>query len=202
MAASRVLVAVDGPDGSGKTVLADHLADAIRQHQRPAVRISADDFHNVRAVRYGRGRQSAEGFWLDSYDYDTLIRDTLLPLSSGGDGRYRPAAHDLDTDQVLNPPRLLAPPNSIAVVDGLFLHRDELASLWDFSIFLDVPSDITARRMAVRDGTDPDPLHPSMRRYLEGHLLYLSACSPDARASIVIDNSNYDAPRVTRMSPG
>lgn len=37
----------------------------------------------------------------------------------------------------------------------MFLHRDELADRWDWSVCLDVPFTETARRMAARDGTHP-----------------------------------------------
>lgn len=60
------LVAVDGPDGAGKTMFADQLAAVLRPRNRPVVRILLDDFHNVRAVRYRQGRESPVGFWQDS----------------------------------------------------------------------------------------------------------------------------------------
>ena len=73
-----VRVGVDGVDGAGKTVFADQLADRLRAQGREVVRVSADDFHHVRAVRWRRGRDSAEGFFLDSYDLAAL-RDRASP---------------------------------------------------------------------------------------------------------------------------
>ena len=80
---SCVRVAVDGPDGAGKTIFADELATAIRDSGRPAIRVSLDDFHNVRAVRYRRGQHSPDGCWLDSYNYDRFIAYVLDPLGPG-----------------------------------------------------------------------------------------------------------------------
>lgn len=189
-----VFVGVDGPDGSGKTIFADQLAAALRETGRPVLRISLDDFHNTRERRYRRGRESPVGFWFDSYDYGRFIADVLNPLGPSGNGRYRAAAHDLVTDEVLDPPWQQAPSECVVIVDGLFLHRDELVDRWDYSIFLDVPFETTARRMAVRDNTNPDPSDPSMRRYVEGQLLYFGRCAPKDRASVVVDNSDFDAP--------
>lgn len=191
-------VAVDGPDGSGKSTFADELAGAVRDAGRTVVRVSLDDFHHVRAVRYRRGRESPEGFWLDSFDYRRFRADVLEPFAPGGSRVYRTAAHDLATDAVLDPAPRTAPPGTVLIVDGLFLHRDELAGSWDLTVFLDVPFGETARRMALRDGTDPDPTHPTMRRYVEAQRIYFGACSPHRRAGLLIDNRDYTAPRIIR----
>ena len=191
-------VAVDGPDGAGKTVFADRLAAVL---PAPVVRISVDDFHHVRAVRYRRGRNSPSGFWLDSFDYARFRADVVEPFAPGGSRRYRPAAHDLATDAILNPPPRTAPPEAILLVDGLFLQRAELAGAWDLTIFLDVPFTETARRMSLRDGTAPDPTDPSVHRYVEAQRRYYAACNPQAQATILIDNANYNEPRIVRAPP-
>lgn len=194
-ASGCVLVGVDGVDGSGKTVFANKLGEVLRTERRSTVRLSVDDFHHVRAIRYRRGRSSPEGFWLDSFDYERLSAYVLDPLGPGGSRRYRPRGHDLESDQILVPDEVFAPAGSVVIIDGLFLHRDELADVWNFSVFLDVPFDVTARRMATRDGSNPDPGHPSMRRYVEAQMLYFAQCSPQRRASVVIDNTSFDHPR-------
>lgn len=191
-----VRLGVDGADGAGKTVFADELADVLRALGRQVVRVSLDDFHHPRAVRYRRGRTSPEGCWLDKYDYARLHADVLEPLGPGGTRRYRPVAHDLVTDEVVESPVRLAPPAAVVVVDGLFLHRDELRDAWEMTVFLDVPFAETVRRMADRDGTDPDPGHPSMHRYVEAQRIYFAACEPWRRATLVVDNSTLDAPLV------
>ena len=191
-----VRVAVDGVDGSGKTTFAAELARSLRSHGRPVVQVSLDSFHHPRAVRHRRGRDSAEGFWLDSYDYAAFVSAALLPFAPGGSRRYRTGSHDLDTDHALDLPWCPAPVNAVLVVDGLFLHRDELVAHWDFSVFLDVPFTVSVARMAVRDGTHPDPDHPSLQRYVGGQRLYFAVGSPHERASVVVDNSDLEGPRV------
>lgn len=187
-------VAVDGVDGAGKTVFADELADVLRAAGRPVVRVSVDDFHHVRAVRYRRGRTSPEGFFLDSYDYARFRADVLDPFAPGGDRRHRTRAHDLATDALLDPPWERAPDDAVLLVDGIFLHRDELAAAWDVSVFLDVPFAVTAARMAARDGSHPDPEHPSTARYVLAQRRYLRTCRPRERATVVVDNTDPAAP--------
>ncbi|GIF78309.1 uridine kinase [Asanoa siamensis] len=193
-----VRVGVDGPDGAGKTMFADGLAAVLRERGRPVVRISLDDFHHVRAVRYRAGPRSPEGFWRDSYDYARFRADVLEPFGPHGSRRYRVAGHDLRTDAILSPEPQLAPPHAVLVVDGLFLHRDELGAPWDLSVFLDVPFTVTARRMALRDGTEPDPDHPDMQRYVGAQRIYFAACAPRERATVLVDNTDVHRPRILR----
>lgn len=193
-----VRVAVDGPDGAGKTLFADDFAATLRAAGRPVVRVSVDGFHHPRTTRYRRGRESPEGFWLDSYDYDRFRSEVLNNFGPNGSRRYRPAIHDVATDTSLAMAAQVAEPGTILVVDGIFLQRDELADAWDLVVFLDVPFAETARRMAARDGTDPDPNHPSTRRYVQGQRLYFAACDPQRRADLLVDNTDFDAPRLLR----
>ena len=190
-------VAVDGVDGAGKSTLADELAEVLRASGRPPIHVSADGFHHARALRYRRGRTSPEGFWLDSYDYASLRACVLDPLGPGGSRLHRSGMHDVVTDARLDLPWLEAPAGAILVLDGLFLHRDELAGTWDLSVFLEVPFAVTAARMATRDGTHPDPAHSSMARYIQGQRLYFAACAPWNRADLVIDNTEPDTPVLT-----
>jgi len=194
VAGEPVRVAIDGVDGAGKSVFADQIAEVLRAAGRPVIRASVDSFHRPRAERHRRGHESPIGFWLDSFDYDQLLGALLDPLSPGGSRRYRTAVHELATDRRLDEPWHVAVAGAVLVLDGLFLHRDELFGYWDLSVFLDVPFSVTAKRMAVRDGTCPDPEHPSMRRYVHAQRIYLKSSRPAQRASFVIDNSDWDHP--------
>lgn len=196
-----VRVAVDGVDGVGKTTFAGELAAALTARGRTAVQVSADGFHHPRAVRHRRGRDSAEGFWRDSFDHAALVREVLEPFGPGGSRRYRPAVHDLGTDQPLDLPWRTAAAGTVLVVDGLFLHRDELAGHWDLSVFLDAPFEVTVARMAGRDGSHPDPAHPSVARYVGGQRLYFAACAPRERADVVVDNRDLARPVLVRAVP-
>jgi uridine kinase len=130
-----IRVAIDGVDGAGKTTLADALAPLVIAQGRPAIRASVDDFHHSRALRYARGRHSADGFYLDSYDYDAFRTLLLDPLSPEGAGRYIAKHFDLDNDRSFDPVTQQAPPTAALVVDGIFLHRPELRTCWDLSVF-------------------------------------------------------------------
>lgn len=189
----NLIVGIDGVDGSGKTMLADALAALMPS----VVRVSIDGFHHVRERRYRRGRTSPEGFWLDSYDYSRFREDVVDPFRRGR-GTYLPAGHDVDSDQLLSGPRHQVPRGSVLLVDGIFLHRPELRDLWDLSVFLDVPFDESVRRMSVRDGLPADPSAAENARYVGGQKLYLTACAPAERATILVDYRDVDRPVIVR----
>lgn len=189
----NLIVGIDGVDGSGKTMLADALAAVMPS----VVRVSIDGFHHVRVRRYRRGRTSPEGFWLDSYDYSRFREDVVDPFRRGR-GTYLPAGHDVDSDQLLSGPRHQVPRGSVLLVDGIFLHRPELRDLWDLSVFLDVPFDESVRRMSVRDGLPADPSAAENARYVGGQKLYLTACAPAERATILVDYRDVDRPVIVR----
>src|SRR6185436_20240609 len=158
-------VGIDGVDGAGKTTFADELHDVLRPSGRPVIRAGVDGFHHPRPIRYRRGRTSPEGFYRDSYDYATLDRVLLGPLGPGGTGRYRRAVFDVDADLVVEAPEERAAPGSILLFDGIFLHRPELASRWDLSIFLRVE---WARNHRLRGPVPEDPDDPRHHRYRAG----------------------------------
>jgi uridine kinase len=190
-------IAIDGPDGAGKTHFADRLAAVLHsQYHRHVVRVGIDHFHSTRELRYRQGRHSPQGFWEDSYNYNRFRSDVLEPFAPAGSRRYRRASYSHETDEELYPDFETADPAAILVVDGIFLHRAELNSAWDLTVFLDVSFTETARRMALRDGTPPDPEHPAMRRYVEGQRLYFQQRSPQQQATILIDNNDLRAPMI------
>jgi uridine kinase len=188
----RLLVAVDGRDGAGKTLFADALADVLREDGSTVFRASADDFHRPRAERYARGRASAEGHYRDSYDNDALLERLLRPFRAGAP--FVTAAHDLDQDRRIEAAADVAPADAVLLVDGLFLLRPELRDVWNWSVWLDVPLDVAFLRMAERDGSDPNPLATSNARYRDGFELYLKDGDPRGRASVIVDNTDSAHP--------
>ena len=91
-----------------------------------------------------------------------------------------------------------AEPGAVVLLDGLFLHRDELVGVWDLSVFLQVPFAVSVSRMAARDGSHPDPAHPQVARYVKGQRLYFAACQPWERADLVVDATDLDSPTIVR----
>lgn len=182
------LVAVDGVDGSGKTTFAARLASRYADAGRAVHIVHMDDFLNPRAVRYRLGRGSPDGFVRDTYNLPAFTANVLDALHRNGHCRIVCKAFDYRTDRPLHDDPVDVAGGDVVIVEGMFMHRDELANTWDLSVFLDVPFETSVARMAARDGTNPDPDHASNRRYVEGQRIYLTSCDPRRRATFALPN--------------
>lgn len=189
-------VAVDGVDGAGKTHFADALGVELTVRGAKVIRVSADGFLEHPRTRHRRGRDSPEGFYRDSFDYGRMVRLLLDPLSPGGNREYVREVYDLRREREVRRLPELAADDAILVLDGIFLHRDELVRYWDYSVWLEVPFDVAIPRAAKRGFgvMDPDPKSVKNRRYIEGQRLYVAECHPRDRATVVIDNADLTNP--------
>ena len=201
----RVILGVDGIDGSGKTVFADGLAQVFAEDGSTVFRSSIDGFHRPRSERYARGRKSPEGFYRDSYDYATFRRVLIDPFREGWQTAatigFQLEAFDVARDAAVESAWVAAPRDAVLIVDGIFLHRPQLREIWDWSVWLDVPFEVAYARMALRDGSDPDPDARSNARYRQGQELYLNEADPQGEASAIVDNSDLAHPRRVARTP-
>lgn len=190
------MVAIDGVDAAGKTTFADALASHLEQQGKIVVRTGIDAFHNPRAVRYARGKDSAEGYFRDAFNLGGLRTSLLFPARIGMP--FLTALFDYRTDKRVAVNPLIVPLPAVLIFDGVFLHRDELRDEWDLTVYLDVPFEISFARMAKRDGTSPDPDAESNRRYRGGQELYFKDANPKRSADVLIDYADTEHPRVVR----
>jgi uridine kinase len=191
----RTIVAVDGVDVAGTTAFADDLAGAMRLAGQTVFRASIEGFHRPRVDRYARGRDSPEGFYLDSYDYLTFRRTLVEPFRMGGSAGFVPAAFDVRRDAKVEPTWLTGPADAVLIVDGVFLNRPELRGLWNYSVWLDVADDVAEQRRADRDRDAPNSRPERNARYSGAHALYVAESKPRTTATAIIDNSDLEHPR-------
>jgi len=198
-----VRVAIDGVDCSGKTTIADELADVVGKSGRTVIRSTIDGFHNPREVRYSRGEDSPEGYYLDSFDYDSVTKLLLFPLGPQGNRVYRTRKFDFRSDTDIHVPELVAEPGSVLLFDGVFLLRDELIGYWDYKIFVDVSFDTVIKRAVKRDadymGGEGAVVDRYNKRYISGQKIYFESVKPMEKADIVISNNNAEKPELTDL---
>lgn len=191
----RRIFAVEGRDGVGKTRFADALQVALARAGVEAFRASVDDFHRPQAFRYRQGRDSPKGYFEDAFDTELLDRVLLQPFRMGGSTGFQTAAFDLGTDRSIELEWQTAGPDAVLIVDGVFLQRPALAGKWHAVLFLEADDRVRGERMRARDGAHPDVAHESHRRYREAHDHYERTAQPRSKATFIIDNSDWRAPR-------
>ncbi|MFU8945798.1 uridine kinase [Mycetocola zhadangensis] len=190
----RTIVAVDGISGSGTAAFADELAEVFREEDRVVFRASIDDFHRPREERYRRGRDSAEGYYSDSFDYSLFRRALIEPYRMAGSTGFQLAGFDEKRNTGEELRWVTGPKDATLIVDGVFLHRPELRGLWHYSIWLDVSLAEAYARLASTIGVDADPTAASNARYVGGQELYQRESGPRTRAFAVINNEDASHP--------
>ena len=188
-------VAIDGVDAAGKTTLVDALVAPIEELGRPVIRATVDGFHRPREERYRRGSDSPEGYYHDSFDYDSARGELLEQLGPGGSLRYRTATFAFPTDQFVYERLQTAQPDAILLFDGIFLMRPELNDLWDFRIFLEIGFEESLER-TVRHNAEGMDSEEALReryekRYIPGQRLYLDSVKPREIADVVVEGECY-----------
>lgn len=148
--AGRIVVAIAGPPGAGKSTLAAALRDLLPEGSAEVVPM--DGFHFDDAVLNRRGLRAHKGApeTFDFAGFETLLKrirtgepDIAIPVFDRGMELSRAAAEIVGADI------------RFILVEGNYLLLDEepwtrLAPLLDFSIFVDVPRNELERRLRLR----------------------------------------------------
>lgn len=196
---SRVLrVAVTGITASGKSTLAEELEQTLARRGQSCINIAVDDFHNPRSLRHRRGRESAEGYYFDAYNYSLLKKLVLAPLEPGGNLIYQARGFDLETDALVEDEPKKANPGDIFLFAASFLLRPELVSYFDYRIYVDTDFEVAEQRGVNRDaaqlGSRENALHLYRQRYHAAQRIYFAQSNPVQHADALVKNNNLKEP--------
>lgn len=171
----RLIIAIDGPDCSGKTTLSRHLCREIMKANTIQV-VHFDDYANTFQYRTRRGEFSVEGFWADYFDEQALINSVLLP----------------NTIQRQNAPDYL-------IIEGLFLLKPSIIEFFDYCIRLEIPADLLLSRALNRDTGiigNREWVHTHYTsQCIPAQKVYIDSCNPLNHAHLVIattDGESYE----------
>lgn len=154
---SRLIVALDGRSGAGKSSIAAALVDefGLDQAGRPVVSvIEGDQF-------YAGGSHEQWDRWSAAEKANRVIdwgrqRAVLEALRAIGEASWHGfdwASDDWDGDPVplaAEPTTLTA--TSIIVLEGAYSARPELHDLIDFRVLLDLPTEVRRQQLLEREG--------------------------------------------------
>ncbi|ENQ3079320.1 hypothetical protein [Bacillus multifaciens] len=195
-----VRVGVSGITASGKTTFANELAKEVENQGRKVIRTSIDYFHNPRAIRYAQGKESAKGYYEDAHDYKAISERLLIPLGPNGTKRYEIQSHDLESDLYIRSEPILASEDTICIVDGTFLFKEELKHLFDYKVYVETDFQIARERGSKREakafGSKEKAEDMFIQRYHAACRMYIEEHAPKEYADVVVMNNNLEEPVV------
>jgi uridine kinase len=174
----RLVIAVDGLDGSGKSRFAASLAAALAADRRPASLLHVDDFR--RPTDFSELAPEAESaLYYERYFDFVAVGDALSAWARG------------------------APDGAVTILEGVMLLRAALP-VGTPLIVLEVSAAEARRRILARDqakGRTPEEIAGRIdRRYFPAQARYRAACDPQGLADLLVDNEDWAHPRVLRRS--
>lgn len=192
-----VLVAVNGIEGSGKTVFSQNLVRFLKSSKIEALHISIDGFHNDKNVRYRQGRDSAIGYYEDSYDEQAFV-SRVLKSSQNGVPKVTTAIYDIYKEEALNNEPEKISNNAVIVSDGSYLFKTIYSNYWDLKIYLEVDKALALERGSKRDEKLLNSYilarEKFINRYHKASSIYNKKIRPKKQADIIIDNNDFNAP--------
>ena len=174
MTGPRLLIAVDGLDGSGKSRFAVSLAAALSADGRSASLLHVDDFRRPTDFS-GLTPEAEAALYYERYFDFAGVGEALSVWAGGG------------------------PDGAVMILEGVMLLRAALPAGTPL-VVLEVSAAEARRRILARDQAKGRTLEEIAgridRRYFPAQARYRAAHDPLARADFVVDNEDWAHPRV------
>lgn len=191
------VLGINGIDGAGKTKFAEAFEEFLISKNYETQIIPIDDFHNPQVFRYA-GENQAENYYNRSFDTKRIVEELLVPLRQNSIFSTRLTVLDWHTDKYDIEREFSFNQNTIVIFEGVFLFRKELSLYIDYKIFIEVPFEESKRRAWIRDAhVTQEELKKYDEKYLPAQRKYLDKFPPSKVADMIIDNSDWEYPRVT-----
>ncbi len=171
--AERFIVAIDGRCTSGKSTLANILADRLS-----ATLLHMDDFFLPASRRDGNTFTTPAGH----IDFERLLSEVISPILSGEVAHYRPY---LCKTASFGEERTVEP-SGVIILEGSYSHHPVLKKHCDLSVFLRIDKEVQSARIRKREGE-------GAKRFFELWIPreedYLNAFSIENSADTVFDSN-------------
>ncbi|OBW60495.1 uridine kinase [Solibacillus silvestris] len=154
------IIALDGLSGAGKTTLVIQLKRILKN----LVIIHIDDFIVERDKRYDTGQEQWFEYYQLQWDTEYLKEHLYQKIQQNVSPFKLPFYQKQEDTHVIKTIDLSS--NSIVIIEGIFLLRDEWKNFYDYIVFLDCPKEIRYERVLLRDTYIGD-LEARLKKYNE-----------------------------------
>lgn len=172
------IVAIDGLGGAGKTTFVKELIIELRSTCTVNV-LHIDDLIVEREKRYNTAFDEWYEYYYLQWNIEFIKNELLLKLHNNVQELTLPF-YDKSTNSTVNK-KVLMPPNSILLIEGVFLQRNEWRGFYDYTIFLECPRVVREERVLKRDlyiGDSKARVRKYEKRYWVAEEYYLKKENP------------------------
>lgn len=150
--AKRILVAIAGPPGAGKSTLADNVVKALKAKGESAEVLPMDGFHMDNAVLIEKGLLKRKGV-PESFDVRAFL--DIVRAVRAADQEVLVPVFDRSREIAIASARVVSPDHRFIVIEGNYLLFSqgkwaELEGMFDYSIMLAPPMEILEQRLWER----------------------------------------------------
>ncbi|MDG4803324.1 AAA family ATPase [Micromonospora sp. WMMD980] len=167
------VIAVDGPSASGKTTLAETVAELLDG----ATIVHGDDFCRP-MPDHERAQLDPQQGYQRHFDWQRLRDQVLVPLRADRTARYQ--SYDWNTGRLAGWTEVT--PGAPVIVEGVYSARPELSPYYHLTVYVDTPREICLRRMRARGEHSEEWI----TRWRAAEDFYLRTTWPQSRARLLV----------------
>lgn len=177
-----IIIAIDGPGGSGKSYFADNLKKYLSKCQI----IHFDDFYHASNSENHNYPEIGS-----SFDWRRLEKEVLNPLKKGMITCYQ--KYDWIKDKICG--EYEVKPEGIIIIEGIYCCRKGIRDYYDYKIWIEVDYKLRLNRGIERDGDEmrykwEEEWMPKESKYIASKIH-----NPRENADMIVygDSSNVDS---------
>ena len=196
-----LLLGINGAYTAGKTEFANGLESHLNALGTKTQLIHYDDFHRpFDTITWVDPDDEIDAFYNRAFDPDKLIREVFEPLHQYGHLKTTLDCVNLGTGEFTNRVDIDIDDHTIILIEGALLLRPPILDHLDYTVYLDIAPDEMIRRGWLRDAPRFGDwiMDKYASRYIPVHQCYESDHKPKTTADILIDNTDWRNPVITR----
>lgn len=196
-----LIVGINGIDTSGKTYLSKIIEKELKILGYPVQVIHVDDFHNPIPIRFS-GKDQLDDYYNFSFDFEKLVDEILEPIKREHKLSKTLTHLNLATDKFEIEKLYEVSTNTIVILEGVFIFKDEIRKYLDYTIFIQISKREMNKRAFERDantiGSEESVMFDYENKYFPTQQKYLALFPPEVYANIIINNNDWNNPEIIK----